>query len=191
MSAFLFSPFRIPLFFLVFISALTNHTTLAESMASSTQSPNDFLDPEAALNYLKYAGGLKRTPRTGWVYSGVREHTRVESVSDHSWRMAAAAFLFAGDPSYNVGKMIQMAVLHDIAESIIGDIAPADNIGDDEKQRREVIATKQIMDNLGAFSSIGASNANALIDEYEARQTSDSIAVKDLDMLEMIVQVRF
>lgn len=89
-----------------------------DPMSTTSESPSP--NPVAALRFLKIAGDLKRTPRTGWVYSGVREFTRVESVADHSWRMAAAAFLFSNDPLYNVGKMIQMAVLHDIAEAIIG-----------------------------------------------------------------------
>lgn len=156
-----------------------------ERMDQSNVLPN----PISALKYLKIAGDLKRTPRTGWIYRGVKEFSRVESVSDHSWRMAAAAFLFSDDPTYNVGKMIQMAVLHDIAEAIIGDIAPADNINKIEKKKREEIATEEIMNELAGFSILGAKNANILINEYEARETNESIAVKDLDMLEMIIQV--
>ena len=43
------------------------------------------------------AGQLKSVKRTGWVYRGVEDAgTRVESVADHSWRMAAASFLLTG-----------------------------------------------------------------------------------------------
>lgn len=145
-------------------------------------------DSESALQYLKLVGQLKNTLRTGWVYSHVNDFTRVESVADHSWRMAAAAFLFSGDKSYDVGKMIQMAVLHDIAESITGDIAPADNVGPAEKKKREADAIETIMKPLGLFSSIGSTKCLALIHEYEERVSNEAIAVKDLDMLEMIIQ---
>jgi 5'-deoxynucleotidase YfbR-like HD superfamily hydrolase len=68
------------------------------------------------LRYLNLIGHLKNTPRTGWVYNGVGNITRVESVADHSWRMSAAAFIFADDPQIDVGKMIRLAVVHDMAE---------------------------------------------------------------------------
>ena len=38
-----------------------------------------------------------------------------------------------------VNRCIKMALVHDIAESIVGDIAPADNIPKKEKQRLEMV----------------------------------------------------
>jgi len=62
---------------------------------------------ESAVDFLNLAGKLKLQKRTGWVYNGVEDKMgRVESVSDHSWRMAAACFLYAGEPGYDVGKMV-------------------------------------------------------------------------------------
>ena len=55
----------------------------------------------SALEFLRLAGRLKGTVRTGWVYSGVGETftcRRVESVADHSWRMTIAAFLYSNVP---------------------------------------------------------------------------------------------
>ena len=37
-----------------------------------------------------------------------------------------------------------MALVHDMAECIVGDIAPADNIPKAEKQRREQVCTKYL-----------------------------------------------
>jgi len=82
-----------------------------------------------------------------------------------------------------------MSVLHDIAEAITGDIAPADNVTTEEKQRREREAIAALTANLGGFSGAGSAAVNALVHDYEARESADAIAVKDLDRLEMIVQV--
>jgi len=73
-------------------------------------------EPSEGLKFLNLIGKLKGTKRTGWVYSGVEELTRVESVADHSWRMSVAAFLYANDPAVDIGKMIRLAVVHDMAE---------------------------------------------------------------------------
>lgn len=114
-------------------------------------------DADNAIDFLNLAGQLKGTPRTGWVYQGVdTAGGRVESVADHSWRMAAACFLFAGQPGYDVGVMVQMAVLHDMAEAITGDIAPADAVAPCEKRRREAEAMATMTIALGGFSAAGA-----------------------------------
>jgi putative hydrolases of HD superfamily len=125
-------------------------------------------DADKALEFLNLAGQLKGTPRTGWVYQGVNiAGGRVESVADHSWRMAAACFLFAGT-ELDVGKMVQMAVLHDMAEAITGDIAPADKVGPDEKKRREAEAMASMTNALGGFSPQG-SEAVQVRNNYCAR----------------------
>ncbi|XP_023385606.1 HD domain-containing protein 2 [Pteropus vampyrus] len=81
-----------------------------------------------------------RVPRTGWVYRNVE---RPESVSDHMYRMAVMA-LVTKDDHLNKDRCIRLALVHDMAECIVGDIAPADNIPKEEKHRREEEAMKQL-----------------------------------------------
>ena len=164
----------------------------------------------SALEFLRLAGRLKGTVRTGWVYSGVGETftcRRVESVADHSWRMTIATFLYSNVPieddllgmnqaegsardrrCYDVARMCQMAAFHDIAESLTGDIAPADKVSKETKARLESEATATLASALSGWSPNSSASMQTLIHEYEARITPESIAVKDLDMLEMIVQ---
>uniref|UniRef100_A0A8C6ZW56 HD domain containing 2 n=1 Tax=Nothoprocta perdicaria TaxID=30464 RepID=A0A8C6ZW56_NOTPE len=85
------------------------------------------------LQFLRLVGQLKRVPRTGWV---LRKVERPESVSDHMYRMAVMA-LAAGDASLDKGRCVRLALVHDMAECIVGDIAPADNVPKEEKHRRE------------------------------------------------------
>ncbi|RXM29133.1 HD domain-containing protein 2 [Acipenser ruthenus] len=110
------------------------------------------------LQFMKLIGQLKRVPRTGWVYRNVE---KPESVSDHMYRMAMMAFLI-GDTKLNKDRCIKLALVHDMAECIVGDIAPADNISKNEKHRRE--------------------------EEYEYQSSPEAKLVKELDQFEMILQ---
>ncbi|KAK7835336.1 hypothetical protein U0070_017872, partial [Myodes glareolus] len=92
------------------------------------------------LRFLRLVGQLKRVPRTGWVYRNVE---KPESVSDHMYRMAVMAMV-TRDDHLNKDRCIRLALVHDMAECIVGDIAPADNIPKEEKHRREEEAMKQI-----------------------------------------------
>nr|XP_023506786.1 HD domain-containing protein 2 isoform X2 [Equus caballus] len=92
------------------------------------------------LRFLRLVGQLKRVPRTGWVYRNVE---RPESVSDHMYRMAVMA-LVTKDEHLNKDRCVRLALVHDMAECIVGDIAPADNIPKEEKHRREEEAMKQV-----------------------------------------------
>jgi len=96
---------------------------------------------EYSIKFARICGKLKSTRRTGWVYSNVPEP---ESVADHSWRVAAMCLLLREQGNhgrdkntFNISKAIEMAIVHDLAESIVGDIAPADNVTSEEKYKLE------------------------------------------------------
>ncbi|KAA8583167.1 hypothetical protein FQN60_015713 [Etheostoma spectabile] len=81
----------------------------------------------------KGRGYNARVPRTGWVYRNVK---KPESVSDHMYRMAMMSLTIT-DPTVDKDRCIKLALVHDMAECIVGDIAPSDNISKAEKHRRE------------------------------------------------------
>jgi putative hydrolases of HD superfamily len=85
------------------------------------------------------------------VQSDVRDP---ESVADHMYRMATMALLMAGSEAYNQPKLVKMAVVHDIAEAIVGDITPADDVSKEDKQAREADAMLQIQDMLGKSTRV-------------------------------------
>lgn len=70
---------------------------------------------------LDYAGRLKRIRRTGWVVRGIPEP---ESIADHSYRAALLGYFLAMERGFNAGKVVGMLLVHDIGESLIGDITP-------------------------------------------------------------------
>ncbi|RUS26817.1 HD domain-containing protein [Jimgerdemannia flammicorona] len=76
---------------------------------------------------------LKHIDRTGWVRYGI---TDVESVADHMYRIAVMAMV-AGDTLLDVGKCVQLAIIYDLAESIVGDITLHDNMSVVDKHNLE------------------------------------------------------
>ncbi|XP_048387141.2 HD domain-containing protein 2 isoform X1 [Stegostoma tigrinum] len=133
------------------------------------------------LQFIHCMGQLKRVPRTGWVYRNVK---KPESVSDHMYRMAVMALL-TEDQKLNKDRCIKLALVHDMAECIVGDIAPADNISKVEKHRREEEAMKHLT---GLLSDEVGKEVLGLWEEYENQSSVEAKYVKELDQFEMIVQ---
>lgn len=55
----------------------------------------------------------------------------------------------------NLNRCIKMALVHDIAESIVGDITPYDGISPEEKNRMETEAMKEIKEIIGDNTEAG------------------------------------
>ncbi|CAG5928171.1 unnamed protein product [Menidia menidia] len=133
------------------------------------------------LQFMKLIGQLKRVPRTGWVYRKVK---KPESVSDHMYRMAMMSLTIT-DPTVDKDRCIRMALVHDMAECIVGDIAPTDNISKAEKHRRE----EEAMRHLTSLLPEGLKqDIYALWEEYESQSSPEARLVKQFDLLEMILQ---
>lgn len=133
------------------------------------------------LDFMSIIGRLKTTKRTGWVYNNVKQP---ESVSDHMYRMSILAFLVE-DPTVDKNKCIKMSLVHDMAESIVGDIAPADGITKEDKYQREKSAMQHIQSLLDKENGLEMYN---LWEEYEEEKSKEALFVKDLDKFEMILQ---
>lgn len=133
------------------------------------------------LRFLRVAGRLKETVRAGWALRGVE---RPESVADHSFRVALLALVLApgADPPLDRERCLAMALVHDLAESLVGDITPYDGVSADEKCRRE----REAMHRLSAL--LGDDETLRLWEEYQAAATPEARFVKDLDKLETVLQ---
>jgi putative hydrolase of HD superfamily len=90
------------------------------------------------------------------------------------------------DPTLNSSKMIHMAMVHDVAEAIVGDITPSDGISKKEKQVLERKAMQSFVDLLGSSKEV--LYIQSLWEEYEMGESREALLVKDLDKFEMIVQ---
>ncbi|KAH0809373.1 hypothetical protein GEV33_013418 [Tenebrio molitor] len=104
-------------------------------------------------------------------------HENHEHIAGHMYAMGMMTFLLGDDSNLDRFKCLQLALVHDLAECIVGDITPQDNIPEDKKHAMEDEAMKEIASNLG--EDIGKMIYN-LYKEYEAKETPEAIFVKDL-----------
>ena len=127
----------------------------------------------ASKEALIEALGLKGVIRAGWIRAGVENP---ESVAAHSWGMAMLATQLCPE-DLNLQRVLELCILHDIAEGRVGDITPHDNIAPEEKHRQET----------EAIQGMGI-DASAIFDEYESQETPESRFVRYLDKLDMALQ---
>ncbi|KAK3766360.1 hypothetical protein RRG08_044545 [Elysia crispata] len=134
------------------------------------------------FEYMKFIGNLKKVERTGWVRHNVKHP---ESVAEHMYRMAMIAFALPSDSTLDRDKCIKIALVHDVAESIVGDITPSCGVSKADKSKMEEDATKHIASFLPGH---GAQEVLQLWKEYEYQSSPEAKFVKDLDKFEMIFQ---
>uniref|UniRef100_H2Y8K7 5'-deoxynucleotidase HDDC2 n=1 Tax=Ciona savignyi TaxID=51511 RepID=H2Y8K7_CIOSA len=137
------------------------------------------------IKFLSLVGQLKRTKRSGWVLRGVNEP---ESVSDHMYRMAVMAMVCKdASSSLDRNRCIKLCLVHDMAECIVGDITPQDNIPKEEKHRKE----KAAMSHMCSLIDVNmGQELIELFEEYEAQSSPEARYVKDLDRFDMILQAQ-
>lgn len=139
------------------------------------------------LNFFEMVGKSKRIPRTGWVREGVHDP---ESVAEHSFRVGVLAMVLTSELGYNLdqGKLMRMALLHDLGEVITGDIVTErwdviDIKRRDEKEQEEREGIREI------FGKIGKGNKYVeIFDEMIGRVTPEAKIFWQLDKLEMALQ---
>lgn len=149
---------------------------------SKSQPVNKYI---SLFTFLTIIRQLKKTARTGWLNFGI-DHP--ESISDHMYRMGIISML-TSDQGLDTGRCVKMALVHDMAESLVGDITPVDPISKEEKHRREEDTMKYL-----AFEVLGDVNKQAgqeiwdLWQEYEGVSTKEARFVKDVDKFELLAQ---
>ncbi|TYI46054.1 hypothetical protein E1A91_D13G079500v1 [Gossypium mustelinum] len=137
----------------------------------------------SAIDFLTLCHSLKTTKRKGWINHGIKDP---ESIADHMYRMALMA-LIAGDlPGVNRERCIKIAIVHDIAEAIVGDITPSCGVPKEEKSRREQAALTEMCKILGG--GMRAEEIQELWLEYENNASLEANLVKDFDKVELILQ---
>ncbi|GAV82321.1 HD_3 domain-containing protein [Cephalotus follicularis] len=137
----------------------------------------------SAIDFLSLCHRLKTTKRSGWVNRNVEDP---ESIADHMYRMGLMALISSDIPGVDRHKCIKMAIVHDIAEAIVGDITPSDGVPKEEKSRRESEALQHMCKLLGEGSR--AKEIADLWMEYEGNSSPEAKIVKDFDKVEMILQ---
>lgn len=168
-------------------------------------------NPADLLALLRTFGDLKRLKRTGWVDRGVPQG-EVESVADHSLLTALTAWIAAAeDVSLDRDRVLKLALVHDLAEALIGDAPPYEpqDVPDrsDAAALREFFSVRHLRSAenaaakreaeqnaaerlLALMPSAIAPEFRALWEEYDAQATPEARFVKQVDRLEAYGQAR-
>lgn len=134
-----------------------------------------------AVDQLRYLLRLKEVPRTGWTRYPIPLE-RVESVADHSYGLALLAWLLC-PPDLDAGRVLELAMIHDLAEVRTGDLIPSQEVPKEEKEQAEESALLQLTQGLSR-----AERALRLLREYHGQESAEARFVKAVDKLEMSLQ---
>lgn len=127
---------------------------------------------------------LKNIKRKGWV-----EKTDIknpESVADHTFSMAAMTMVLAELQNLDVEKVIKMSLIHDLAESVIGDFTPYEI----SKNKKAKLETKTMVQILSKLPKTIQNKYQSLWDEFQAMKTKEAIFIHEMDKLEMAFQAK-
>jgi len=136
------------------------------------------------LDFFKTAINLKKIHRQGWIDK--LSMPNPESVADHSYSMAIMGMIVSDLENYNSEKIIKMILLHDLAESKIGDYTPG-QIDLEKKNEIENTAFLKILEDLP--NSLQSQYQN-FWKEYQENSSPESKIVHQLDKLEMVLQAK-
>lgn len=91
------------------------------------------------LNFLIEAGKLKKMPRTGFVWLGIKNP---ETIAQHAYRVAIMNWILGrkAKPELNIERVIKISLVHDLCEVYAGDMTPYWGLlPRDKVKRREVL----------------------------------------------------
>ena len=136
------------------------------------------------LDFFKTAVNLKNISRQGWVDKLSLKHP--ESVADHSYSMAIMGMVISDLENYNSEKILKMILLHDLAESKIGDYTP-NQISIENKIKIENKAYDEIINSLPDAIKL---QYGQIWEEYQKQESPESKIVHQIDKLEMALQAK-
>lgn len=111
---------------------------------------------------------------------------RRENDAEHSWHLALMVILLAehADEPIDVGRTVQLVVVHDLVEIYAGDTPLYDTVGAATQADREREAAGRLF---GLLPEDQAELMRGLWDEFEARRTPEARFAKAMDRLEPLL----
>lgn len=147
-------------------------------------------DSSSPIPFFHYVERLKIEKREGWR----RFHLdKGESIADHMYRMSIITMVAPPElrSKLDIARCTKMALVHDMAEGLVGDITPVDGVPKDEKSRREAETMDWVANSLlgKVHGGLAGKDIRAVWQEYEDSQTDESKFVHDVDKIELILQM--
>jgi putative hydrolase of HD superfamily len=155
---------------------------VSEDEIDALSNPGADASDQDTIEALAAAYALKDETRTGWQLRGIEAP---ESVAAHTWGVGMLVARFC-PLELDRERALGMAIVHDVAEAEIGDIATRAEAGTqsvdaEAKSRLERAAMA------GPLAGLGE-EIRSLWSAYEARDCPESRFVKDMDLLDTCLQ---
>lgn len=132
---------------------------------------------------------LKRLDRTGWTLRGLPNGT--ESVAAHSFGVCVTAMFLADEimrrgVEINMERLLRMALVHDWAETRVGDMprTATTYFGAQVRRQAEALAFTDII----AATGRSASQYEDIFRDYEERAGIEARLVKASDVIDLLIQ---
>lgn len=109
--------------------------------------------------------------------------SRRENDAEHSWHIAVMAMLFseyAAEP-VDIGRVVQMCVVHDLVEVYAGDTFAYDAAGNADKEAREKAAADQLF---AMLPKEQGRMIRSLWEEFDAMESADAKYAACMDRLQ-------
>ena len=127
---------------------------------------------------------LKKIPRKGWKEKlGLKNP---ESVADHSYLTTIMAMIISDLNGLDTQKILKMSLLHNLPESITGDLMP-EEISKNDKAELE---NQTMFDIFLKLPQNLADNYSKIWHEYQEAKSKEAKLVHEVDRLEMALQAR-
>jgi len=140
---------------------------------------------EEIVEFYKLIGRLKKTERTGWITrAGIQNP---ESVAEHVFRTALISMSIADVKKLDSEKMIRMALIHDLAESLTGDFDrfAKKHFTVKELNEKENEAMKKLLNFLPHELS---EKYGKIWEEFQKGESEEAKMVSQIDRLELLFQ---
>lgn len=150
---------------------------------------------EMILNLIRYGESLKVINRSGWSLAEAQSK-RIESVAEHSFGSIFSSILIAhyiksNETKIDIEKVALMATLHDLPESITGDIARTKEFTEnDELVIAKELAERNAIKTILEPSGVAFSNLLQIWEEFTLGESLESRVVRGADTIDMLIHAR-
>jgi len=134
---------------------------------------------ENIADFLFETGMLAKTPRSGYQFLGSGR----ETVAEHILRTVYVGYVLCKiNSSLDELRVLKMCILHDLPEARTGDM---NYVNKKYVQVDEAKAVRELTQSVFFGDDI-----KQAIDEFNARQTPESLAARDADQIALILQLK-
>lgn len=138
---------------------------------------------EQQISFVRELDKLKKVQRQTWL----TDTSRQENSAEHSWHIAVMALVlaeYAPEDNLDIGRVIQMLLMHDIVEIDAGDTFCYDRAAVAQQAGHEEQAAERLF---GLLPRDLRDRFRNLWEEFEARETPESQLANSLDRLQPIL----